>query len=251
MDQAVETRQRKAADRLTRKLLSLGPLPAAEMDAVGRLPVQVRSFSANATFVQEGDDPAQSCLVLEGFVFRYKLVRSGARQISAIHIPGDMPDLQSLHLRRMDHSLGALTAAEVAFIPHASIIEMVRAFPAVGDALWKLSLSDAAMFREWLTGVGRRPARARLAHLLCELYVRLEVVGLCRDGGFDLPLTQSVLGDSLGLSTVHINRVLQELRREKLISSEGRFLRILDWRGLCLTGEFDPAYLHLEPASPP
>ena len=134
MDQTVETRQRKAADRLTRKLLSLGPLPAAEMDAVGRLPVQVRSFSANATFVQEGDDPAQSCLVLEGFVFRYKLVRSGARQISAIHIPGDMPDLQSLHLRRMDHSLGALTAAEVAFIPHASIIEMVRAFPAVGLA---------------------------------------------------------------------------------------------------------------------
>jgi CRP-like cAMP-binding protein len=208
--------------------------------------MQIRTFAADESFVHEGDRPDSCCLVLDGYVYRYKLVPSGARQISAIHIPGDMPDLQSLHIEVMDHSLRALTRAEMAFIPHTAVRETVRLFPTLGDALWRLTLVDASMFREWLTGIGRRSARTRVAHLLCELYVRLSAVGLTRDSGYDMPLTQSVLADALGLSTVHINRVLQDLRRARLIASEGRFLRILDWRGLAEAGEFDAAYLHLE-----
>ncbi len=146
----------------------------------------------------------------------------------------------------MDHSLGTLERSMVAFIPHESLREVAAEHPNIAAVLWRDTLIDAAVFREWMVGIGRRSAYARIAHLLCELVVRFRAVELTEDHKIDLPITQNELGDALGLSTVHVNRSLQELRGEDLIRSEGRTLMVEDWEGLKKAGEFDPIYLHLD-----
>ena len=153
-------------------------------------------------------------------------------------------DLESFTLNRLDHSIGTLTASRVALYSHASINELA-ADPVIARLLWHETLVDAAIFREWIVNVGRRSAFQRVAHVLCELVTRMEAVGLARDGICDLPLTQSELADATGLSTVHVNRVIQELRRENLIMLRSRTFSALDWNGLKLAAEFDATYLQL------
>jgi CRP-like cAMP-binding protein len=216
------------------------------MAAVGQLPLDVRIFPAGADLVREGDRPAHCCLVVEGLAARYKLTGDGQRQIMSFHWAGDIPDLQTLHLRTMDHSLGAITRTTAAFISHDSIHRLIAGHPGIGSLLWRDTLIDSAIFREWLTGVGRRSAYSRIAHLICELYLRAKAVGLTTDHSMELPITQAELGDALGLSSVHVNRVLQELRGEGLIVSRGRMLVITDWPGLEAAGDFDPTYLHIQ-----
>ena len=174
------------------------------------------------------------------------MLGDGRRQILSFHVPGDVPDLQSLHLHTMDHTLSALTQATVAFIPHESLRDLVAARPTIAAALWRDTLIDAAIFREWMTGLGRRDARGRIAHLFCEMYLKLQAVGLAADHRCDFPPTQTEMGDALGLSTVHVNRTLQDMRAQELISLQGRSLHILSWKGLEAAGEFDPTYLHVE-----
>jgi CRP-like cAMP-binding protein len=231
--------------RLIAKLESIGGLTAEERDAVAALPLRVKQIPEDTDIVRDGDAPSESCLLVEGFLCRYKMLPNGGRQILAIHTAGDIPDLQSLQLKIMDHSLGALTPCRVAFITHAALHEIARAYPGVMALFWRDTLIDAAIFREWLTGVGRRTAHQRIAHLFCEIHVRLKAVGLADDKGFDLPITQAEIADSLGLSTVHVNRVLQELRREGLIQSRGKYLGVTDWGALGEAGGFDPRYLHV------
>jgi CRP-like cAMP-binding protein len=199
--------------------------------------------------VKEGDRPLDCCLIVQGFVARYKLLGEGQRQIFSFHIPGDIPDIQSLHLEVMDHSLGALTPCRVAYIPHQSLNELILRHPNLGSAFWRDTLIDAAVFREWLAGVGRRTAYQRIAHLICELYVRLQAVGLAEEWSFELPITQVEMADALGLSSVHVNRVLQDLRREGLIVSRSPVTAIADWERLQVAGDFDPGYLHLRPSA--
>ena len=163
----------------------------------------------------------------------------------SFHMPGDVPDLQSLQLRVMDHSLGTLTPVVAAFIPHGALRELIRRHPGLGGVFWRDTLIDAAVFREWLTGVGRRSAYTRTAHLVCEVFVRMSSLGLADRDSFQLPLTQVAMADALGLSAVHINRVLQDLRGEGLIASRGRTVVIRDWTGLAKAGDFDAGYLHL------
>ena len=163
----------------------------------------------------------------------------------SFYIPGDIPDLQSLHLDVMDHNIGTLVPTRVAFIPHGAMHEVTRRYPALAAAFWRDTLIDAAIFREWIVNVGRRPAYARMAHLIAELAAKFKSVGLITDWSFELPVTQEELGDALGLSTVHVNRTLQELRGDGLIRSEGKTLFIEDWEALKRAGEFDPTYLHL------
>jgi CRP-like cAMP-binding protein len=232
--------------RLIRKLESIGELTPAEAEAVSRLPLEPRTFQAGADLVREGDRPTHCCLVVEGLAARYKLTGDGQRQIMAFHTPGDVPDLQSLHLKVLDHSLGAITRVQAAFIAHEHMHRLTAEHPGVGALFWRDTLIDAAIFREWLTGVGRRSAYARIAHLLCEMFCRARAVGLTHDNTVELPITQAELGDALGLSAVHVNRVLQQLRGEGLIVSRGRTLVILDWEGLERAGDFDPAYLHIK-----
>jgi CRP-like cAMP-binding protein len=234
-------------ERLIRKLETITDLPEAERAALRELPLTVRTVAADSDLVSEGQTPSECCLLIEGFVCRYKILPDGGRQIFSFHIPGDIPDLQSLHLRTMDHSLGALVTSQVGMIPHSALQRLTERHPRIAAAMWRDTLIDAAVFREWLAGVGRRSAKQRIAHLFCELFVRFRSVGLADDRGFDLALTQAEMGDALGLSTVHVNRVLQELRSDRVISTRGRFLSVDDWAGLCAAGDFDPTYLHLDP----
>ncbi|WP_246498534.1 Crp/Fnr family transcriptional regulator [Microvirga soli] len=230
---------------MIRKLESIFPLSDEERDALASLPMQVVTFRPDQDIVRIGDRPTQSCMVLQGFTCVYKLTAEGKRQIVAFHVPGDMPDLQSLHLKVLDNSVATVSPCTLGFIPHEALQGICNRHSRITAALWRETLVDASIFREWMTGIGRREAYNRMAHLLCEFLVRLTAVGLAEDGTFDLPITQTELADAIGASTVHVNRVLQELRADGLIRSKGTQVSILDWEGLKATGDFDPLYLHL------
>ncbi|KAB1069876.1 Crp/Fnr family transcriptional regulator [Methylobacterium planeticum] len=231
---------------LVRRLDSIATLSDAERQAIESLPARTRVLKPGQDIVRDGDQPSQCCLLLSGWACRYKVVGEGKRQILSFHIPGDIPDLQSLHLHTMDHSLGTLTEATVAFIPHESLRELTVRSPGVGAVLWRETLVDAATFREWMTGMGRRSAYERIAHLFCELYLKLEAVELAGEHRCPWPLTQVDLGDATGLSNVHVNRTLQEMRGQGLITLRGCTLVIQAWDELIRASEFDPTYLHLE-----
>src|SRR3954465_9447877 len=230
---------------LIRKLESIGEPSDQDREALASLPVQVRSLQADEDVVREGDVPSVCCLLLDGFMHRYKVLPDGKRQLLALHTPGDMPDLQSLMLRHLDHSLAASVPSQAAFIPHEALRELMRRFPTLTELFWRDTLIDAAIFREWIVALGQRSALSHLAHLLCEVFTRLRAVGLAQDHACSLPLTQTELGDACGLSSVHVNRTLQELRGEGLIEFHHGRLTILDWARLQEVAQFDPAYLYL------
>lgn len=233
---------------LRRKMDRVVCLTQAEAEAVLSLPVTVREVRAGTEIVREGDRPSQACLMLDGMSFRFRIVGDGARQIFSYHIAGDMPDLQSLYLERMDHSLLALTNSKVAFLPHRSLHQLIEAHPRVGGYLWRETLIDGSIFREWMSNIGRRQALGRLAHVICELYARYHAIGAAHDLTMPFPVTQSVLGDAHGLSVIHVNRVMKELRAAKLISTARRELTILNWDGLAGVGDFEDEYLYLPQA---
>jgi CRP-like cAMP-binding protein len=230
---------------LIRKLESVTPLSAEEKHAVLELPMTQRPLGAREEIVRDGDVPDACVLILKGFACRYKHTASGARQIFSLHIPGDIPDLHSLFLERMDHSLGTIAPSHVAFISHGNIRNLIRRYPRVAEALWRDMLVDAAVFRQWIMRVGRRAGPERIAHLFCEQWMRLKTVGLTNGNTCELPLTQTDIADALGLSTVHVNRSLQTLRQEGLIDLRKGELTVVNWDRLCKRAEFDPAYLHL------
>jgi CRP-like cAMP-binding protein len=231
---------------LMRKLRSISLLSEDEKHCLLTLPLETKSVGPDQDIVREGDRPSECCLVVEGFVCRYKLTAAGKRQIFSFHLPGDIPDLQSLHLKVMDHSLATLTPSKLAFIPHESLTKVMHRCPRIADVMWRDTLIDAAVFREWMIGIGRRSAETRIAHVLCEVLVRMRAVGLANEHACELPVTQAELGDALGLSTVHVNRSLQELRGKGLIELRKESLAVLDWNSLKENGEFDPTYLHLD-----
>jgi CRP-like cAMP-binding protein len=227
------------------KLESIAPVSDQERQAIVALPMTVRDLKEDQDIVRDHDRPSQCCLIIKGFACRYKVLPGGKRQIFSFHIPGDIPDLQSIHLDVMDHNLGTLVPSKVGFMPHETLHKFIRAHPRIGDIFWRDTLIDAAVFREWMANVGRREAYARVAHLLCELYVRLKAVGLANGRTYALPITQAELADATSMSTVHVNRSLQKLRGDGLIRSGKRSVVIEDWDGLQAAGEFDPTYLHL------
>lgn len=195
--------------------------------------------------IREGDRPDQSCVILEGWLCRYRIIASGRRQILSLHVPGDVPDLMGLHLAVMDHTLSALTPAVIGCIPYRRIDELIATYPRLAAALWRETLIDAAQFRGWMVGLGRREALSRIAHLICEMYLRMQVIGLTDGFSFRFPVKQVDLADATGLSDVHVNRTLQELRRRGLLSLAKGDLTILDWEQLKSVADFDPQYLHL------
>ena len=230
---------------LIRKLASIAILTEEEHRIVQSLPARTVTFSAEYDIFRAGDTSSQCCLILDGWACRYKLLDQGRRQIFSFHVPGDVPDLQSLHLPTLDYSLGTLTNATVAFIPHENLRDLMLRFPRFGALLWRDTLIDGAIFREWMTGMGQKTAYSQMGHLFCEIYAKLKAVGLADDLRCTLPITQAELGDALGLSNVHVNRVLQALRSQGLISLRNRTLVIHDWDELVRASEFDPTYLHL------
>lgn len=216
-----------------------------ELAALPEIPIRVADVAAEASIVREGDRPHHSFVMLDGLACTFKLSARGARQIMAVHVPGDVPDVQSLHLRVMDCSISAITPCRVGFIEHKVIRGICKDSPVMAAALWRHTLIEAAIFREWLLNVGRRTATPRLAHFICELVLRLQAAGKCDELKCKVPLTQATLGDIIGLSTVHVNRTLMELREANLIRWQNGVLEVLDWNRLVEVGEFDPTYLHL------
>lgn len=229
---------------LIRKLEVLGPLTDEERRVVGGLHLCSRPVAADCDLVHEGERRSHCLLLVEGFACRYKMSQNGARQIVSFHIPGDFVDLQSLLLGTMDHSIAAITPVQVAAVPHATLLGWTQPYPNLVHLLWRDTLIDAATFREWVVNVGGRTAYQRTAHLLCELVARLRAVGLARGDTCDLPISQVKLADALGLSPVHTNRMLQQLRGEGLIELGGGLLVVHDWEELKQAGGFDPTYLH-------
>jgi CRP-like cAMP-binding protein len=227
------------------KLESIAPVSDEERRAIVALPMTIRHVREDQDIVGDQDRPSQCCLMLEDLACRYKVLPGGKRQIHSFHIPGDIPDLQSLHLDIMDHNLGTLVSCKVGFIQHETVRNFIRSHPRIGDIFWRDTLIDAAVFREWIANVGRREAYGRVAHLLCELYVRLRAVRLANGKAYGLPITQAELADATGMTTVHVNRSLKRLREDGLIRLGKRSVIIEDWAGLQTAGEFDPTYLHL------
>jgi CRP-like cAMP-binding protein len=234
-----------ATEFLIRKLEERDVLSPEEKEVLESALSRPRTVKADEDMVREGDRPTESILILEGFASRYKVLQSGRRQITAIHIPGDFVDLHGFLIKKMDHAVGTLTACTIATIPHEKIRDISERYPHLTRLLWLSTLVDSSIHREWLVAMGRRSAREHMAHIVCELFVRLELVGLTEGDTFQMPVTQAELGDTLGISTVHVNRVLQELRGEGLITWRGEKLTIHDFERLKEVAEFDPTYLSL------
>jgi CRP-like cAMP-binding protein len=231
-------------DLLCRKLARYAPLSAEESAALHALPVRMQDYGRGEVIVNQGAKPDESAIVVSGVVFRFKLLTDGLRQIVAMQVPGDFTDLHSFVLRPLDHAIAAASPARLARVPHAAIQTLLERHPRLVRALmWDMAL-DAAISREWLATLGRRSAYQQLAHLFCELYLRMDWAGLTKDGSLEFMLTQADLGDACGLSTVHVNRSLQSLRKDDLIVLENHILHIPSIDQLCKAAGFDPAYLH-------
>lgn len=230
---------------LEAKLQTVASLGAEDREALADLCTDAREMAARRSIIREGDRPDHVHLMVEGWAARYKLLPDGARQITAFLIPGDFCDLHVTILGEMDHSIVTLTRAKVAFIPRGKIDEITDR-PRLAKALCWATLVDEAVLRAWLVNVGRRDAFEAIGHLMCELYVRMKNVGLAADHRYELPLTQEELADALGLTPVHVNRVLQRMRSEELITLKRNALEILDYRRLVAASGFNPNYLHIE-----
>lgn len=219
-----------------------------ERRAVLDLPGEIVHVRANQDLVRLGEVVNRTCLVVEGMMARFGQTRDGQRQISALYIPGDMPDLHSFVIPRASWALTGLTRSTVVRVPHAAIRAVTERFPAVANAFWRHCTLDAAATTEWILNIGRRTARARIAHLLCEMAARYEQIGKLEGLSFPFPVTQNHLGDALGLTPVHVNRMLGQLKREGIVTIGNRTVRIADWSELVAAADFDPGYLHFDNA---
>ncbi|WP_242149502.1 Crp/Fnr family transcriptional regulator [Sphingomonas sp. BAUL-RG-20F-R05-02] len=221
----------------------LAPADVAALEASVSRTVE---FAARRVIVRPQEPLSQCTLLLEGFIERYKDTAEGRRQILALHVPGDFVDLHSYPLKQLEHSVAALTPVRVALFPHAEIRAITQHSAAIAELLWRSTLIDAAINREWIVSVGARAAAVRIAHLFCEMYLRLDRVNLTDGLRFPLPLTQIDIADASGLTAVHANRMLRQLRERKLIEFRQGNVEILDWPALKRFAEFDPSYLYLD-----
>lgn len=229
---------------MIRKLAKRSPLGLAETQALLALPYEMATNDPGRYLVREGDRANQCILLVSGFVFRSKIAGSGSRQILSIHLCGDLVDLQNSLLDEADHNVQALTRAEVAHIPQQAILAVADAYPAIARALWRDTLVDGSIYREWILNIGQRDARQRISHLVCEIVLRQEEAGLCQGPSYEWPMTQEQIGDATGLTPVHVNRTIQALRKDGLIATGSRSVTVTDWPGLQRAGDFSRAYLH-------
>lgn len=229
-----------------KKLRLRTDISSDEERVIRGLVAETRRFRANECLVRAGEQLDHSMLLLDGWLVRCKDLPSGERQVLEIHVAGDFADLHGYTLKRLDHDVASITSGTVALVPHSALTELTECHPHLARVYWLSTNIDAAISREMALSLGQRSAMSRMAHLFCELYVRLSIVGRTRGDTFDFPLTQRELSECLGLTVVHVNRTLQELRRRALVEVENRQITILDKRGLEAVAEFDPGYLHLD-----
>ena len=221
------------------------PLPEEDRLAILALPYTLKSLDPGSYAVREGEPPTGCGVLVSGFAYRPKLTGDGGRQILSIHIPGEALDFQNIFLDVADHSVQMLTRANLALIPRVDIQQIARSSAAIGHAILVNVLVDASIFREWILNIGRRDAKSRLAHVLCELAVRLDAFGLADEMGYHLPMTQAELADALGLTPVHLNRVIRSLEVDGLIHRSKRDISFPDWERMRDIADFNDRYLHL------
>lgn len=234
----------KIRNPLITKLECFTELSHDEKQLITDVTCDVREFGRREDIIREGDKPESVHLLLEGWACRYKVLPNGERPIMGFLIPGDLCDVHVALLDEMDHSIGTLSGCKIAFLPREAVSELISRNERLCRALWWANLVDEAILREWLVTLGHRPADKRLAHFFCEMLLRAKAVGLTEDDSFDLPVTQEELGDTMGLSTVHINRMMQELRGQGLVTSKGKRLIVNDLEKLMAFADSNPNYLH-------
>jgi CRP-like cAMP-binding protein len=231
---------------LTRRLEEYTPLTQAERDELARLAALcTQTIPPRRDLIREGDAPRSLYLILEGWACHYRTLEDGRRQIVDFAVPGDLCDLNLFILDRMDHSIGAVTRLKVAVIPRHEFLDVVTTSPNITTALWWQELVSKSIHREWIVNVGQRTAQQRIAHLFCEMFLRLESVGMTNGFTCDFPPTQGDIADATGLTSVHVNRSIQELRRRGLVIFERQNLTIPDMLALQETALFNSEYLHL------
>jgi CRP-like cAMP-binding protein len=235
----------KVIEPLLRNLERRDALADREKDMLRAAINRERRYEAKEDIVCEGDRPSQSTLLLEGLVARYNITADGNRQITALHVPGEFVDLHAFLVHKMDHGIVALSPCRVAMAEHAALREITEQSPHLTRLLWLDTLIQGSIYRQWIVAMGRRSRAEHLAHTICELYVRLKIVGHVDGLSFYFPLSQSAMSDVLGLSLVHMNRVIQELRRENLIVWSKETITITDWDRLQAFAGFDDTYLNL------
>jgi CRP-like cAMP-binding protein len=229
-----------------RKLEQRAIFSKEDRSAFYSLPISIKTINPQSYIIREQDLAKNCCILISGLAFSSKSVGNGGRQILSINLPGDMLGIQHALLSVADHSIQMMTAGDVAYVPAGAVQELVFNSPAISRAMWIETLVEASIYREWIANVGRRDARARIAHLLCEIAVRLQSAGLMTGSRYELPMTQEQIGDATGLTAVHVNRTLQLLRAEGLITTRKRAIQIEDWKSLSAVGDFSATYLHAD-----
>lgn len=231
---------------LIRKLENFTELSEEEKRALQDSAGSMRTYGSHEDLIREGEQANGVAVIVSGFACRHKMLPDGRRQIIGYFLPGDMCDARVFILKKMDHTISTLTSTSVVILQREAILEITLKFPRLTRAFWWNTLVEEAIGRQWLVNIGQRTALERLAHLFCEVYVRLQSVGLANVAGCELPVTQSELADTVALSTVHVNRTLKELRRARLVSMSSKSLVIHDLPGLRALAMFDSGYLHLD-----
>jgi CRP-like cAMP-binding protein len=226
-------------------------LEPEERAALEQAICEVRNLAPRTTLVRAGEKLHESTLLLEGIMSRYMDDRNGLRQLVAVHVPGDFLDLHAFPLEVLDHDVATMTAATVAIIPHSALDAICADMPALARKLWFSTLIDAAIHRAWLFRFGRLDGVGRVAHFLCETNARLVSAGLSDGHRFALGLTQNDLAEICGLTSVHVNRVMRQLRNEKLCVFRSSLVEILDPKGLAARGQFRPDYLYIDTSHSP
>ena len=244
--EAAQAQRDGLLDGLMLKLRARDVLSGGEEEILRESVSGVKEAPEDKLLVKAGATLSESTLLVDGFVCRYKDLADGQRQIMEVHVPGDFIDLHAFLLNRLEHNLGSLTPVRLATVPHDKLRQITERHPHLARMLWFSTLLDAAIHRERILSVGRRSALARIAHLLCELNLRLEVVGLASGGRYPLPLTQADIADATGLTGVHVNRMLKQLRDEELLTFRGGEVVIHEWDRLQRLAEFNSGYLYLE-----
>jgi CRP-like cAMP-binding protein len=228
------------------KLRARDDISEEEENALAEAISGTREVAAGRVIIRAGAPVSESTLLVDGVVSRYKDLPNGERQIQELHVTGDFVDLHGFLLKRLDHNIGAITDCLIATVPHDRLERITRELPHLTRMLWFSTVLDAAIQRETILSIGRRDALSRIAHLMCELCTRLGVAGRCDGHRFALALTQTDLADATGLTSVHVNRMLKQLREQELMTFRNGEVQIHDWDGLARVAQFDGDYLHLE-----
>ena len=236
---------------LARHLSTIGDLAPDDFDALCRLPFVVRAAPKHGDLLSLGERPNEVVLVLGGMLYRYSLSPDGIRQVHSFYMPTEAPCLETLYIDYMDNGLAAAVDSEVAAFPHDAVYRLIDERPHIRKLLWRQTLVQAAIFRQWLMRNSRLPAHACVANLFCEIFARAEAAGLAEGGSCPLPITQELLADAVGMTAVHTNRTVMLLRDTGTVEWKAGRLTILNWDRLAEIGDFDPGYLHLRPAREP